>query len=313
MLVARSASQASKISYLLFFVFIALIVGSLLHQNLDPGLSRHSFRSVSMAGFYGVSRSSSVCRAGRTCTTRSSSVRRHRSATLPSRFSWPRNSGALWCTRPRSPSTSSFGAGAIPTTCSRPPSRGSAGRCATLVVSREPACPRPRAGCRQTSDRCPRLRDRQPPLGGEGPAARRSRRPSRRQPRRRHRRRRGRSARCGRLRGLRAGARYSGLDEVVRLCITDGRPFLGICVGLQLLFEGSEEDPDVPGLGVLAGTVRALRTTERLPQMQWNLVCQRAGASSRLLGDAASRLVLLRPLLRPGPRGRRRRERRGDL
>jgi glutamine amidotransferase len=83
--------------------------------------------------------------------------------------------------------------------------------------------------------------------------------------------------------------RYSGLDEVVRLCITDGRPFLGICVGLQLLFEGSEEDPEIPGLGILQGSVRALRTTERRPQMQWNLVRQVAGRSSRLLGDGGSR------------------------
>jgi len=83
--------------------------------------------------------------------------------------------------------------------------------------------------------------------------------------------------------------RYSGLDEVVRLCITDGCPFLGICVGLQLLFEGSEEDPEIPGLGILQGSVRALRTTERRPQMQWNLVRQVAGRSSRLLGDDGSR------------------------
>ena len=83
--------------------------------------------------------------------------------------------------------------------------------------------------------------------------------------------------------------RYSGLDEVVRLCITDGRPFLGICVGLQLLFEGSEEDPEIPGLGILQGSVRAMRTTERRPQMQWNLVRQVAGRSSRLLGDGGSR------------------------
>jgi len=45
----------------------------------------------------------------------------------------------------------------------------------------------------------------------------------------------------------------------------------------------------VPGLGILQGSVRALRTTERRPQMQWNLVRPAAGASSRLLGDAASR------------------------
>ncbi len=83
--------------------------------------------------------------------------------------------------------------------------------------------------------------------------------------------------------------RYSGLDEAVRLCITDGRPFLGICIGLQLLFEGSEEDPGVPGLAILQGSVRALRATERRPQMQWNLVRQVAGRSSRLLGDAGSR------------------------
>ena len=83
--------------------------------------------------------------------------------------------------------------------------------------------------------------------------------------------------------------RFSGLDEAVRLCIADGRPFLGICVGLQLLFEGSEEDPGVPGLAILEGSVRALRTSERVPQMQWNLVRQPSPTSSRLLGDAASR------------------------
>jgi glutamine amidotransferase len=82
--------------------------------------------------------------------------------------------------------------------------------------------------------------------------------------------------------------RHTGLDEVVRLCVTDGRPFLGICVGLQLLFEGSEEDPQVPGLGILQGSVRALGETERRPQMQWNLVRQVAGRSSRLLGQAES-------------------------
>jgi glutamine amidotransferase len=80
----------------------------------------------------------------------------------------------------------------------------------------------------------------------------------------------------------------SGLDDVVRRCISDGRPFLGICVGLQLLFESSEEDPHVKGLGVLKGTVRAIAASERRPQMQWNLVRQQAGGGSRLLGEAVS-------------------------
>jgi glutamine amidotransferase len=83
--------------------------------------------------------------------------------------------------------------------------------------------------------------------------------------------------------------RYSGLDEVVRLGIDDGLPFLGICVGLQLLFEGSEEDPEMPGLGILPGFVRALPETERRPQMQWNLVRRVAARNSRLLGEEESR------------------------
>ena len=82
--------------------------------------------------------------------------------------------------------------------------------------------------------------------------------------------------------------RDSGLDEIVRLYVAEGRPFLGICVGLQLLFERSEEDPDTPGLGLLRGTVRATPATERRPQMQWNIVRQPGDRRSRLLGEQAS-------------------------
>lgn len=49
-----------------------------------------------------------------------------------------------------------------------------------------------------------------------------------------------------------------------------GRPFLGICVGMQMLYESSEEAPGVAGLGVLDGVVRRLADGVKHPQMQWN-------------------------------------------
>lgn len=54
----------------------------------------------------------------------------------------------------------------------------------------------------------------------------------------------------------------------------EGRPLLGICVGMQWLFEGSEEAPDCPGLGLLAGSVFRLRGSEpqgiKVPHVGWN-------------------------------------------
>lgn len=61
-----------------------------------------------------------------------------------------------------------------------------------------------------------------------------------------------------------------GLDEQARAAIGAGRPFLGICVGAQLLFEGSEESPGTPGIGALAGTNQRLPSGVKHPQMQWN-------------------------------------------
>lgn len=62
------------------------------------------------------------------------------------------------------------------------------------------------------------------------------------------------------------------LDEVAVAAANDDRPFLGVCVGMQMLFEGSEESPDAVGLGVLPGRLRLLPETVKRPQMQWNLV-----------------------------------------
>jgi len=66
--------------------------------------------------------------------------------------------------------------------------------------------------------------------------------------------------------------RASGLDEVAVGAIADSRPFLGICIGMQLLYRGSEESPDCPGLGVIDADVVRMNETERLPQMQWNVL-----------------------------------------
>jgi glutamine amidotransferase len=64
--------------------------------------------------------------------------------------------------------------------------------------------------------------------------------------------------------------RAYGLEAVTRGAATDGRPFLGICIGMQMLFDGSDETPDVAGLGVLSGRVTLLPRSVRLPQMGWN-------------------------------------------
>ena len=73
----------------------------------------------------------------------------------------------------------------------------------------------------------------------------------------------------------------SGLDEVALEAVASGRPFLGICVGMQLLYDASEESPDTTGLGVLAGMVVRLPEGVKHPQMQWNRL--RATGDSPLL------------------------------
>jgi glutamine amidotransferase len=64
--------------------------------------------------------------------------------------------------------------------------------------------------------------------------------------------------------------REAGLEATVHDAIATTRPFLGICVGMQMLFESSEESPGVSGLGVIAGEIRWLPAEVQKPQMQWN-------------------------------------------
>ena len=75
----------------------------------------------------------------------------------------------------------------------------------------------------------------------------------------------------------------SGLHQVVRRAVEQATPLLGICVGMQMLYEGSDENPGVAGLGVLPGTLHLLGGGVKRPQMQWNrLDC--VGDSALLAG-----------------------------
>ena len=73
----------------------------------------------------------------------------------------------------------------------------------------------------------------------------------------------------------------TGLDAAAKDVVAAGTPFLGICVGMQLLHESSEESPGVAGLGILPGVVRRLPEGVKRPQMQWNVLERRR--ESRLL------------------------------
>jgi glutamine amidotransferase len=62
------------------------------------------------------------------------------------------------------------------------------------------------------------------------------------------------------------------LVEPLRKVIREGKPFLGICLGAQLLFESSEENPGVEGLGVLPGKVVRFPAGLKVPHLGWNQV-----------------------------------------
>lgn len=61
-----------------------------------------------------------------------------------------------------------------------------------------------------------------------------------------------------------------GLVPVIKETLASGKPFLGICLGLQLLFEGSEEAPGIQGLGFFKGQVEKIKTDLKVPHMGWN-------------------------------------------
>ncbi|MEY2553708.1 MAG: imidazole glycerol-phosphate synthase subunit HisH [Ilumatobacteraceae bacterium] len=66
--------------------------------------------------------------------------------------------------------------------------------------------------------------------------------------------------------------READLEEPVATAVDSGRPFLGICVGMQMLFDTSAEDEAATGLGVIPGSITWLSSELPRPQMQWNLL-----------------------------------------
>ena len=64
----------------------------------------------------------------------------------------------------------------------------------------------------------------------------------------------------------------SGVRELALLAVENNLPFLGICVGMQLLYQTSDESPAAKGLGLFSGKVKMLENAPRVPQMQWNQI-----------------------------------------
>src|SRR6202042_721148 len=80
-----------------------------------------------------------------------------------------------------------------------------------------------------------------------------------------------------------AASRAAGLADLAVEAATGGRPFLGICIGMQMLFDESDEAPGVPGLGVVPGRVTRLPATVKLPQIGWNTL-ERVPGSALVAG-----------------------------
>ena len=78
----------------------------------------------------------------------------------------------------------------------------------------------------------------------------------------------------------------SGVREEIARAIDRGVPFLGICVGMQWIFDGSSESPDTPGLGVLPGECEKFPASVKSPHVGWNSL--EVNPSSRLFRDVTA-------------------------
>lgn len=77
--------------------------------------------------------------------------------------------------------------------------------------------------------------------------------------------------------------RASGLMDAVMRAVESGKPVMGICVGLQIMFEGSDESPGVEGLGIFKGRVRKIHAPGlKIPHMGWNSLSINEKASVKI-------------------------------
>lgn len=76
----------------------------------------------------------------------------------------------------------------------------------------------------------------------------------------------------GAFRACMSGLAERGFTDLVRERVAEGTPLLGVCVGMQMLFEESEEFGRTEGLGFLSGRVRRFKADLRVPQVGWNQV-----------------------------------------
>jgi glutamine amidotransferase len=72
-----------------------------------------------------------------------------------------------------------------------------------------------------------------------------------------------------------ANLREQGLDEPIRRVIAEGKPFLGVCIGMQVLFSDTEEGGSHQCLGIIPGTVRRFPAGLKVPHMGWNQLRQK--------------------------------------
>lgn len=74
----------------------------------------------------------------------------------------------------------------------------------------------------------------------------------------------------GAFRDAMAELQAHGLEDAVRETVASDKPFLGICLGMQLLFEKSYEDGEHRGLGILPGEITSITGVRKVPHMGWN-------------------------------------------